>query len=88
MDIGTWHATVYGVKEFDTTEQLTLFCYQFTVGKCKSSVVVFNCFTILPHIYGLVKCDVHAQLCPTLCDPMDCSPASLLCSWGFSRQEY
>ena len=30
---------------------------------------------------------VHAQLCPTLCDPMDCSlrvPLSL----GFSRQEH
>ena len=29
-----------------------------------------------------------AQSCPTLCDPMDCRPASLLCPWGFSRQEY
>ena len=29
-----------------------------------------------------------AQSCPTLCDLMDCSPARLLCSWGFSRQEY
>ena len=29
------------------------------------------------------------QLCPTLCDPMDCSsPASFLCPWVFSRQEY
>ena len=23
-----------------------------------------------------------------LCDPIDCSPARLLCPWGFSRQEY
>ena len=30
-----------------------------------------------------------AQLCPTLCDPMDCSlPTRLLCPWGFFRQEY
>ena len=29
------------------------------------------------------------QLCPTLGNPMDCSsPASFLCPWGFSRQEY
>ena len=28
-----------------------------------------------------------AQACPTLGDPMDCSPM-LLCPWGFSRQEY
>ena len=30
-----------------------------------------------------------AQLCPTLCDPMDCSlPCRLFCPWGFSRQEH
>ena len=23
-----------------------------------------------------------AQLCPTLCDPMDCSPSRLFCSWN------
>ena len=23
------------------------------------------------------------QLCPTLCDPMDCNPARLLCPWNF-----
>ena len=28
-----------------------------------------------------------AQLCPTLCDPMDCSPPGSS-SMGFSRQEY
>ena len=27
------------------------------------------------------------QSCPTLCDPMDCSPPAPL-SMGFSRQEY
>ena len=29
-----------------------------------------------------------AQSCPTLCDPMHCSPARLFCPWGLSRQEY
>ena len=28
-----------------------------------------------------------SQLCPTLCNPMDCSPPALL-SMGSSRQEY
>ena len=29
------------------------------------------------------------QLCPTLCDPMDCSPPGrLLCPWWFSQKEY
>ena len=30
-----------------------------------------------------VLCSV-AQLCPTLYDPMDCSPPRLLCPWNFS----
>ena len=29
-----------------------------------------------------------AQLCPTLCNHMDCKPARLFCPRGFSRQEY
>ena len=28
------------------------------------------------------------QLCPTFCDPMDCSPLNSSLSVGFSRQEY
>ena len=28
-----------------------------------------------------------AQLCPTLCEPMDCSLLRLLCPWDFSKQE-
>ena len=32
-------------------------------------------------------CTKQLQLCPTLCDPMDCSPPAPL-SMGFCRQEY
>ena len=32
-------------------------------------------------------CVLVAQLCLTLCDPVDCSPQAPL-SMGFSRQEY
>ena len=28
------------------------------------------------------------QPCPTLCDPMDCSPPGSSVQWGFPRQEY
>ena len=40
-------------------------------------------------VFFLCLCLV-TQSCPTLCDPMDCSPpgSSVLCPWGFSRQEY
>ena len=29
-----------------------------------------------------------AQLCLTLCNPMECKPTRLLCPWDFSRQGY
>ena len=34
-----------------------------------------------PHLQKCVF--VCAQSCPTLCDPMDCSPPKLLCPWNF-----
>ena len=40
-------------------------------------------------VYSIMCVCMHAkslQLCPTLCDPVDCSQAPL--SLGFSRQEY
>ena len=38
--------------------------------------------------YRRVCVSLVTQLCPTLCDPMDLQSASLLCPWGFSRQEH
>ena len=37
------------------------------------------------HVYVFMS--LVAQLCPTLCDPMDCSPQAPL-FMGFFRQEY
>ena len=36
-------------------------------------------------IYSInpILCCLVAKSCPTLCDPMDCSPARLLCPWDF-----
>ena len=40
------------------------------------------------HSYACVLC-LASQSCPTLCDPMDCSPpGSSVHGWRFSRQEY
>ena len=47
----------------------------------------FSSFPIDPRTQGLEKHRVSvAQLCPPLCDPVDCSQAPL--SVEFSRQEY
>ena len=40
-----------------------------------------NKYVILTHMWNLEKWYMHNKLCMTLCDPMDCSPARLLCSW-------
>ena len=40
---------------------------------------------------GLLLCvcvSSATQLCPTLCDPMDCSPPGSSLSMGFSRREH
>ena len=34
------------------------------------------------------RCRLLAQLCLTLCDPMDCGPPGSSLSMGFLRQEY
>ena len=34
-------------------------------------------------LYLLVHVFAHGQLCPPLCDPMDCSPTRLLGPWAF-----
>ena len=52
----------------------------FTFGK------VTKCTQVRVMCYGKVKVFM-AQSCPTLCDPMDCSPPGHL-STEFSRQEY
>ena len=40
-----------------------------------------------PPIWRVCVCVLVAQLCPTLCNPMDCSPSGPF-SMEFSRQEY
>ena len=39
--------------------------------------------TLYATVYQLSVCPV-AQSCPTLCNPMDCSPPRLFCTWNFS----
>ena len=46
----------------------------------------------MTNLYVLCELCLVTQSCPTLCNPMDCSPPlsedRLLCPWGFPRQEY
>ena len=56
----------------------------------RHSVQEINIFMwemMLTDIMCVCACSV-AQLCPTLCNPMDCSLPSSSQSMGFSRQEY
>ena len=43
--------------------------------------------TCMPMFIAVLSESEVAQSCPTLCNPMDCSPQAPL-SMGFSRQEY
>ena len=67
----------WGHKESDTTERLN---WNYKI--IKASKEQGNDFDIICAVLCLV-----AQLCLTLCDPMDCSPQAPL-SMGVSRQEY
>ena len=63
----------WGLKESDMTEQLSL-------------TRMYKWITLLYTRRGQIRSDEFAQLCPTLCDPMDCSQVPL--SMSFPRQEY
>ena len=45
----------------------------------------FSALTWVSQLSAPFYCCLVAKLCPTLCDPMNCSPPG---SMGFSRQEY
>ena len=60
-------------------------------GLLKNLTLLTKPNSLVSQIYVLVerkKESEVAQSCPTLCDPMDCTPTRLLCPWGFSRQEH
>ena len=48
--------------------------------------IYFLCVGVCVYIYVCVHVCSVTKLCPTLCDPMDCSQSPL--STGYSRQEY
>ena len=72
MDRGAWQAIVYGVTKSRTRLRD---CY-------------FHCQDLTDFMgYVCVHTCVHAQSCPTLCNPMDYS-LSGSCVHGFSNLEY
>ena len=52
----------------------------FSLAGCPQQDLLFLAYLLCVHAKSL-------QLCPTLCNPMDCSCQAPL-SMGFSRQEY
>ena len=70
-----WHAAVHRVTESDNDWATELNCQSHRgQGICLSSPTAY-------HDLMKVKVSV-AQSCPTLYDPMDCSPTRFLCSWN------
>ena len=63
-DRGVWRGTVHGVTESDLTEQLSTHTHMY----------VYIHTYIHMHTYYACVCAKTFQSCPTLCDPMDCSP--------------
>ena len=50
---------------------------------------LYVCIPIHPSYLTIIyMCVLVAQLCPTLCNPMDCNPPGSPLSMEFSRQEY
>ena len=66
-------------KKFFLTYPSPVSVYQLLPMK---DMLLFGQFTITITIV------LVAQLCPTLCNPMDCSLARLLCPWDSWGQEY
>ena len=67
---------------------MVLHCGFLKSAFCQHGLIYY--FQLNPHIYSVdIFCyeSEVAQSCPTLCDPMDCSPSGPP-SMGFSRQEY
>ena len=90
----------WGHKESDTTEQLRIdmqgsfsLILQMSIKELRALMriqwsMAYSVPVALKHTQRRVCVGgcVHAQSCPTLCDPMDSSPPGS--SMGFSRQEY
>ena len=66
-----------------------LFCPQIKSEKGTPTLTLVAIGNTHTHTHTHTPCLVSsvAQLCPTLCDPMDCTPQGPL-SMAFSRQEY
>ena len=88
VDSGSWWWTgrpgmlwfMHGVEKLDMTERLnwTEYWMRFMFTVLTFYFDILSCIKIYIHmyIYGISFACVHAnllQLCPTLCDPIDCS---------------
>ena len=68
----------WGHKESDMTERLHFISLPFPLPRMLSLSQLMNLFSFLPA--AVLCCAKSLQLCPTLCDPVDCSlPGSSVC---------
>ena len=83
MDREAWHAAIHGVSKSRT--QLSNWTELNWMWKCRgvTSLYSLSVVNILPHLFFSLFLSLSfsqfssvIQLCPTLCDPMDCSTPS------------
>ena len=73
--------SICAVQQSDSVIRMYTFYFTFF-----SIMVYHRIFILSTYVCVCVCARSVAQLCPTLCNPVDCSQASL--SMEFSRQEY
>ena len=87
MDRGTWWTTVHRVEKSQTRLKRLGTFYICAVQCGRQALAECGSWAFETWLMWLMCVCSVAQSCPTLCDPMDCSPLGPL-SVEFSRQEY
>ena len=74
---GIFQARILEWVAIPSSKEICIYSYTY--------ISIYICIYVYTYIYACAHA-MSFQSCPTLCNPMDCSPPGS--SMGFSRQEY